>query len=124
MQTGPFQAAPKQPSDTFYAYHERVQGAEGRSFIRDTAAVTPLALLVFGAKPDEVSVQRVKESGRVELPAGFGIRISPEVALLVKLMRRELDQMLLHRVSAPREGMGEVANAVGECVRALLSSGH
>ena len=114
------------PADGFYAFGERTEGAEGRPFVRDLTSVSALGLLVFGAKPHELSVEKVKQSGRVELPAGFGVRCAPTVAMLLKLLRRELDRVLTARIVARRRrstiGRRRCAMPAGLLARGLLSS--
>ena len=112
------------PADGFYAFGERTEGAEGRPFVRDLTSVSALGLLVFGAKPHELSVEKVKQSGRVELPAGFGVRCAPTVAMLLKLLRRELDRVLTARVARPAAPLDDRAKAVCDLLAGLLARGH
>ncbi len=72
-----------------------------RLFLRDTTRVPPPALLLFGATPSELDVERVKQSGRVDLAGGVRMRVSPHTCLLFKLLRRELDALLARKAHDP-----------------------
>ena len=61
----------------------------------------------------------------MDLAAGVRVRISPEGALLLKLLRREIDKLLMRmgRTHAPGKeasGHAAAARAVIDAVRALL----
>ena len=103
-----------------YVYLEKVDTS--RLFLRGTTRVPPAALLLFGAAPHELDVERVKSCGRCDLAAGARVRVSPEAALLLKLLRRELDACLMRR-AADGEAEADVraSHAVVDAVRALLA---
>ena len=46
-----------------------------RLFLRGTTRVPPAALLLFGASPSEIDVERVKQCGRVDLSSGARVRL-------------------------------------------------
>lgn len=94
---GSINARPAEPSDGYYVYGERAKTSQ--VFLRDTTRVSPYALLLFGAPPEEVSVEQVKRTGRVVLADGVELRCTVEAALLLKTLRRELDAMLLEAAS-------------------------
>ena len=103
-----------------YVFLEKVDTS--RLFLRETSRVPPAALLLFGATPSELDVERVKQTGRVELGGGVRVRASPQTTLLFKLLRRELDDLLVRKARAPgtwpeREPAGV---AVVETVRAVI----
>jgi HrpA-like RNA helicase len=103
-----------------YVFLEKVDTS--RLFIRETSRVPPAALLLFGATPSELDVERVKQTGRVELGGGVRVRASPQTTLLFKLLRRELDDLLVRKARAPgtwpeRDPAGV---AVVETVRAVI----
>ena len=106
-----------------------------RLFLRESTSVSPLALLVLGAQPHEISVERVRQTGRAELGAGISVRISPDQALCLKLLRRALDDLLCTHLAAPQqptEAGGAASSAAGverggalrDALRQLLSKGH
>jgi hypothetical protein len=84
--------------------------------------VPPAALLLFGAQPDDVDVERVKQSGRVDLAGGLRVRISPTATLLFKVLRRELDALLVKKARAPDSWpeRSPAGKAVVETVRAVI----
>jgi hypothetical protein len=102
-----YQGAAGGPPEGFLVYQEAVETS--RVFLRDTTAVPVEALLLFGG---DISVNHAAAtvsveafgvegptsatSGRVEAPA------APEVGVLFKLLRRELDRAL--RVAAADPG--------------------
>ena len=47
-----------------------------RLFLRGTTRVPPAALLLFGASPTEIDVERVKQCGRVDLRSGARVHYS------------------------------------------------
>lgn len=103
-----------------YVFLEKVDTS--RLYIRETSRVPPAALLLFGATPSELVVERVKQTGRVELGGGVRVRASPQTTLLFKLLRRELDDLLVRKARAPgtwpeRDPAGV---AVVETVRAVI----
>jgi len=134
------------PADGFYAFVSKVQTP--RLFLRELSTVTPLALLLFGALPHEVSVEKAKQMGRIELMPGGGghacisVRVAPEDVQVVNVLRMELDRVLRECVSggaaesgaggaaesgaggAAESGAGGAAEsgAVGKVLRALLAS--
>ena len=99
-------AATGGPPEGFLVYQEAVETS--RVFLRDTTAVSIEALLLFGgeisvnhsAATVSVSVGRgagdAKGAGKMDFPA------APEVGVLFKLLRRELDRAL--RVAAADPG--------------------
>lgn len=102
-----YQGAAGGPPEGFLVYQEAVETS--RVFLRDTTAVPVEALLLFGGDISvnhaaaTVSVEALgvegptsATSGRVEAPA------APEVGVLFKLLRRELDRAL--RVAAADPG--------------------
>jgi hypothetical protein len=102
-----YQGAAGGPLEGFLVYQEAVETS--RVFLRDTTAVPVEALLLFGGDISvnhaaaTVSVEALgvegptsATSGRVEAPA------APEVGVLFKLLRRELDRAL--RVAAADPG--------------------
>ena len=100
-----YQGAAGGPPEGFLVYQEAVETS--RVFLRDTTAVPVEALLLFGG---DISVNHAAATvnvhvgvegptsgaGRVEAPA------APEVGVLFKLLRRELDRAL--RVAAADPG--------------------
>jgi hypothetical protein len=68
----------------------------------------------------ELDVERVKQTGRVDLAAGVRVRISPEATLLLKLLRRELDQLVLNAAAA-RGVAADAGAAIVKAIRALLA---
>ena len=105
------------PADGFYAFVSKVQTP--RLFLRELSTVTPLALLLFGALPHEVSVEKAKQMGRIELMPGGGghacisVRIAPEDVQVVNVLRMELDRVLRECVSggAAESGAGGAAES-------------
>jgi hypothetical protein len=101
-----YQGAAGGPPEGFLVYQEAVETS--RVFLRDTTAVPVEALLLFGGDISvnhaaaTVSVEALgvegptSGAGRVEAPA------APEVGVLFKLLRRELDRAL--RVAAADPG--------------------
>ena len=132
MHPGSLNAAPVAPADGFYVFLEKVESS--RLFVRESTSVSPLALLVLGAQPHDISVERVRQTGRAELGAGISVRISPDQALCLKLLRRALDDLLCHHLmAAPQAAVAPAAGAAGaaaggselrEALRHLLSKGH
>ena len=60
---------------------------------------------------------------QVDLAAGVRVRVSPEGALLFKLLRRELDKLLVRMGGVPAEAgstQAAAARGVVDAVRALL----
>ena len=97
-----------------------------RLFLRNTTRVPAAALLLFGATPAELDVERAKQSGRVDLAAGImsavRVRAAPHTVLLFKLLRRELDALLARKAKDPEAWPehGPAGRAVLETVRALI----
>jgi len=116
-------ASPAKPEGGLFVYLEKVETS--RLFLRGTTRVPPAALLLFGAAPHELDIERVKTCGRVDLAAtgmsALRVRISPEATLLLKLLRRELDSCLMRHASAPADAaIGRASQQVVDAVRALL----
>ena len=90
--------------------------------LRWAASVPAAALLLHGATPAELDVERVKQSGRVELGGGVRVRVAPQTCLLFKLLRRELDGLLARKAHDPEAWpeRGPAGRAVLETVRALI----
>ena len=91
------------PPEGFLVYQEAVETS--RVFLRDTTAVPAEALLLFGGS---ISVNHA--AGTVSVGAGVEddgafpkveIRAAPEVGVLFKLLRRELDRALLVAAADP-----------------------
>ena len=112
------------PADGFYAFGERTEGAEGRPFVQGSHVGVGARPPRVWRQPHELSVEKVKQSGRVELPAGFGVRCAPTVAMLLKLLRRELDRVLTARVARPAAPLDDRAKAVCDLLAGLLARGH
>ena len=68
-------------------------------------------------------VERVKQSGRVDLAGGLRVRVSPTATLLFKVLRRELDALLAKKAKAPDSWpeRSPAGKAVVETVRAVIS---
>lgn len=114
-------ARPERAESGLYVYLDKVETS--RLFLRETTRVSAAALLLFGATPAELDVERVKTCGRVELAGGVRVRASPQTVLLFKLLRRELDALLTRKARAPdawpeEEPQGEV---VLSTVRAVVA---
>eukprot|EP00315_Gephyrocapsa_oceanica_P024412 CAMPEP_0185467736 /NCGR_PEP_ID=MMETSP1365-20130426/97380_1 /TAXON_ID=38817 /ORGANISM="Gephyrocapsa oceanica, Strain RCC1303" /LENGTH=543 /DNA_ID=CAMNT_0028074473 /DNA_START=153 /DNA_END=1782 /DNA_ORIENTATION=- len=92
-------ARPERAESGLYVYLDKVETS--RLFLRETTRVSAAALLLFGATPTELDVERVKTCGRVELAGGMRVRASPQTVLLFKLLRRELDALLTRKARAP-----------------------
>eukprot|EP00666_Eupelagonemidae_sp_cell4sb_P000721 gene721-14000_t len=73
-----------------------------RAFLRGTSRASPLAVLLFGAAAHELSHERAKQCGGVDL-AGCGFRVgaAAEAVLLLKAVRREFDDALRLRAEDP-----------------------
>ena len=113
-------ASPAKAEGGLFVFLEKVETS--RLFLRGTTRVPPAALLLFGATPHELDVERVKTCGRVDLATtGARVRISPEATLLLKLLRRELDKCLMRHASAPADAaIGRASQEVVDAVRTLL----
>ena len=114
-------ARPSKAESGLYVYTEKVDSS--RLFLRETTRVPASAVLLFGAKPIELDVERVKQSGRVELGGGgVRIRAKPQTVLLYKLLRRELDGLLTRKARDPEAWPERAAagKAVLETVRAVV----
>ena len=127
MHPSSINARPDKAEGGLYVYSEKVESktakGELRLFLRDTTRVPAAAILLFGAQPHELDVERAKQSGRVEC-AGGGLRIraSPQTVLLYRLLRRELDGLLLRKAKAPEDfpERGPAGKAVLETVRTVV----
>ena len=127
MHPSSINARPDKAESGLYVYSEKVESktAKGdlRLFLRDTTRVPASAVLLFGAKPNELDVEKAKQSGRVEC-AGGGLRIraSPQTVLLYRLLRRELDGLLARKAKAPEDfpERGPAGKAILETVRAIV----
>ena len=68
----------------------------------------------------DVSVDRLMQTGRVDLPGGARIGVSAEAALLLKLLRRELDRLLVLKATHPDADLGVAGRAVVDVLRRVL----
>jgi len=120
MHPSSINAQPERAESGLYVYTEKVESS--RLFLRDTTRVPAAALLLFAAKPVELDVERVKQSGRLDLAGGLRVRVSPQTALLFKLLRRELDGLLARKAKNPEAWpeRGPAGVAVLETVRTLI----
>lgn len=99
MHPSSINAKPARAESGLYVYTETVDSS--RLFLRGTTRVPPAALLLFGATALELDIERVKQSGRVELGGGVRVRVSPQTCLLFKLLRKTLDGLLLQKAHKP-----------------------
>eukprot|EP00656_Telonema_subtile_P040587 TRINITY_DN45673_c0_g2_i1.p1 TRINITY_DN45673_c0_g2~~TRINITY_DN45673_c0_g2_i1.p1 ORF type:complete len:441 (+),score=121.55 TRINITY_DN45673_c0_g2_i1:111-1433(+) len=74
-------------SSPWLVYHEKV--ATSRVFLRDSTMVTPYSLLLFGGE-----VQTDVRNGTIAIDGWINSRANPKVAVLVRQLRSELDQVL------------------------------
>ena len=120
MHPSSINAQPERAESGLYVYMEKVDSS--RLFLRETTRLPPAALLLFGATPTELDVERVKQSGRVDLAGGLRVRVKPETTLLFKLLRRELDNLLARKARDPESWPehGPAGCAVLETVRSLI----
>ena len=100
MHPSSINARPGKAESGLYVYTEKLDSS--RLFLRESTRVPPAALLLFGATPSELDVERVKQSGRVDLAGGsVRVRVSPQTCLLFKLLRKALDGLLLSKARDP-----------------------
>ena len=93
-----------------------------RSSLPNPTQVPSAALLLLGATPVELDVEKVKQSGRVDLACGVRVRVSPQTCLLFKLLRKELDGLLLRKAREPDAWpeRGPAGRAVLETIRTII----
>ena len=105
--------------DGFYVYEVKVDTS--RLFVRETTRVTPYALLLFGAKAEEISIEKVTQTGCVELAAaGIKLRTERDTAMLMKLLQQELARLFLMKAKDPSADIGQRGGAVISTVVTLL----
>ena len=85
--------------DRWAVYLEKVETS--RVFIRDSTIVTPFALLLFGGTP---VVNHDK--GTITVDGWIEFLSSPAIGVLFRLIREELDAILLDRIG-DTDGSGE-----------------
>jgi ATP-dependent RNA helicase DHX29 len=106
----------------YIAYHDAAKTT--KVFLRDTTAVSGMALLLFGGP---LSVEH--EAGRVAVNGWLRVRAAAQVAVLVKRLRDAVDGLLLGAIAGGGSGSGGsgsgISGATGpnvlQAIRRLLA---
>ena len=105
--------------DGFYVYSEKV--ATSRTFVRDVSRVSAFGLLLFGAKAGEISLEKVQQTGKIELKsAGIHLTANRETALLMKLLQQQVQALFLAKARDPSSPLGQRGELVMQTVAKLL----
>ena len=101
--------------DRWSVYLEKVETS--RIFIRDSTIVTPFALLLFGGTP---VVNHDK--GTITVDGWIEFISSPAIGVLFRLIREELDAILLDRIGDTSGGgeLGQESNS-GKMIAGLVA---
>jgi ATP-dependent RNA helicase DHX57 len=95
------------------AYYAKVQTA--RVFVRDSTAVSPYAILLFGG---DIEVRHAQEQLAVD---GWIVFSCPaRVAVLVRELRRSLDGLLLAKFHHPETKIHEEGRAVSDAILRII----
>jgi len=110
-------------SSKYLVYHERVKTT--RVYIRDATPVSPYALILFGGGKMEVKVGSSTTGGNDEsflrLDGWLGFKCPRRDHLLVMTLRKELDEILKHKVAHPKEDFTEAGAGIMDAVKAILT---
>merc|ERR1712166_1191344 len=81
-------------SSPWLVFHQKIQTS--KVFVRDSTMVTPYSLLLFGGR-----VETIVKNGTIAIDGWIKFRANPKVAVLVRQLRAELDQVLEAKFNDP-----------------------
>ena len=96
-------------------YHERVQTTA--IFVRDSTAVTPYQLLLFGGK---LEVQHTQ--GTISIDRWATFQAPAKVGVLLKEIRNQLDRVLAQKIENAGKDVCQMSNALVATILELLDS--
>ena len=114
-------SSPRSSSSRFLIYNEVVKTS--KVYLRDSTTVSPQVLLLFGGK---LVVHHEKEaiSLAIDKKRWLHFKAPRKVATVVKLLRRETEELLLRKITHPDEELSVVGERLIAAVSELLESDH
>lgn len=118
--------------EKWLTYHEKVKTS--KVYIRDGTLISPYPLLLFGGTIDVRHEQRMVEVDKWLLfHANAKARLTPndedsttnsipQVGVLMKKLRRELDQLLLLKIEDPQTNISELGQNVIDTIVTLIAT--
>lgn len=100
-------------STEWLLFHEKV--TTSKAYLRDTTGVPSVPLLLFG---DDLSINHKK--GTVNVGPWIEIKATPETAVMLKLLREKLQQVLVAKVENPSIDIGESGQMIIDTLLQLV----
>ena len=99
----------------YLVYHEMVKTSQ--VYVRDCSTVSPYILLLFGGQLDVHHQEML-----ITVDRWLAFNAPPKVAVLVKLLRREMETLLRRKIQDPEHNMARTGSRLVHAISQLLQS--